>query len=148
MSFRNFKYGWQMPYVGLEDISKSLLQNTLLQKDICIQDSAIEICLSVCFSLFKSGSQWWASAVCGVVCDGVWCKNRNPGDFILVLFLMRKQDSQTSWPFVHSQRVIQQLSMGDVRLCAVHWFWNNYTFLVWISECCYVLLRNTVSYFT
>ena len=48
--------------------------------------------------------------------------------------------------FIHS--VIQQLSVSDVRLCAVHWFWNNYTFLVWISECSCVLLRNTVSYFT
>ena len=40
-----------MPYVGLEYISKSLLQNILLQKDICIQDSAIEVFLSVSLSL-------------------------------------------------------------------------------------------------
>ena len=40
-----------MPYVGLEDINKSLFQNILLQKDICTQESAIEICISLFLSL-------------------------------------------------------------------------------------------------
>lgn len=55
MSFRKFKYGWQMPCMGLEGINKkSLLQNILSNKDICTQELAIEICLPLFLSLSLS----------------------------------------------------------------------------------------------